>query len=173
MKSILRRRILNRDNEFSYINFAPFVDVLFSLLIVFLVASPIMLGGVNIELPKGKAEIVVVKKEPLVVSIQKDGSIFVEKDAIKLNTIANKLSELTLGDKNIKIFVKADKDLPYNRVITVVSAIYNAGFFDVKFYTKTQNISKNCSKKQGISYSKGMCKNGINSVIKLIISSKN
>ena len=130
MKSILRRRTLHRNNEFSYINFAPFVDVLFSLLIVFLIASPIMLGGVNIELPKGKAEIVVVKKEPLVVSIQKDGSIFVEKDAIKLNTIANKLSELTLGDK----------DLAYNRVITVVSAIYNAGFFDVTLVTDLKKM---------------------------------
>ena len=107
MKSILRRRSLNRNNEFSYINFAPFVDFLFSLLIVFMVATPIMLGGVNIELPKGKAEIVVVKKEPLVVSIKKDGSIFLEKDAIKLNTISSKLSELAMGDKDIKIFVRS------------------------------------------------------------------
>lgn len=140
MKSIFRRRTLSRNNEFSYINFAPFVDVLFSLLIVFLVASPIMLGGVNIELPKGKAEIVVVKKEPLVVSIKKDGSIFLEKDAIKLNIISNKLSEIAMGDKRVKIFVKADKDIAYNRVITVVSAIYNAGFFDVTLITDLKKM---------------------------------
>ena len=140
MKSILRRKSLNRNNEFSYINFAPSVDFLFSLLIVFMVATPTMLGGVNIELPKGKAEIVVVKKEPLVVSIKKDGSIFLEKDAIKLNTISSKLSELAMGDKDIKIFVKADKDLAYNRVITVVSAIYNAGFFDVTLITDLKKM---------------------------------
>ena len=140
MKSILRRKSLNRNNEFSYINFAPFVDFLFSLLIVFMLATSIMLGGVNIELPKGKAEIVVVKKEPLVVSIKKDGSIFLEKDAIKLNTISSKLSELAMGDKDIKIFVKADKDLAYNRVITVVSAIYNAGFFDVTLITDLKKM---------------------------------
>lgn len=140
MKSILKRRSLDRNNEFSYINFAPFVDFLFSLLIVFMVATPIMLGGVNIELPKGKAEIVVVKKEPLVVSIKKDGSIFLEKDTIKLNTISSKLSELAMGDKDIKIFVKADKDLAYNRVITVVSAIYNAGFFDVTLITDLKKM---------------------------------
>lgn len=134
MNSRFKRR-LKRDCGGNYVNFAPFVDILFSLLIVFMVASPLMLGGVNIELPKGKAEIVVVKKEPLVVSIKKDGSIYVEKDTIKLNTIANKLSELTMGDREVKIFVKADKDIAYNRVITVVSAIYNAGFFDVTLVT--------------------------------------
>jgi len=139
MNTSLRRRI-KRERLNSYVNFAPFVDILFSLLIVFLVASPMMLGGVNIELPKGAAEIIIVKKEPLVVSIKKDGSIYLEKDQIKLNTLANKLSELTMGEKDIKIFVKADKDISYNRVITVVSAIYNAGFFDVTLVTDLTKV---------------------------------
>ncbi|MDD2840062.1 MAG: biopolymer transporter ExbD [Rickettsiales bacterium] len=142
MKSsnLFLKRRLRRANTSNYVNFAPFVDVLFCLLIVFLVASPIMLGGVNIELPKGKAEVIIVKREPLVVSIKKDGSILLEKDSIKLNTLANKLSELTLGEKNIKIFVKADKDISYDRVITVVSAIYNAGFFDVTLVTDLRKM---------------------------------
>lgn len=140
LDNIFSKRKLKRQPANNYINFAPFVDVLFSLLIVFLVASPIMLGGVNIELPKGKAEIIIVKKEPLVVSIKKDGSLVLEKDPIKLNTLANKLSELTFGEKDIKIFVKADKDITYDRVITVVSAIYNAGFFDVTLVTDLRKM---------------------------------
>ncbi len=139
MNNSLRRK-LKRDRGNNYVNFAPFVDVLFCLLMVFLIASPIMLGGVNIELPKGAAEIIVVKREPLVVSIRKDGSIYLEKDQIKLNTLANKLSELTMGERDIKIFVKADKDIAYNRVITVVSAIYNAGFFDVTLVTDLTKV---------------------------------
>ncbi len=139
MNNSLRRK-LKRDRGNNYVNFAPFVDVLFCLLMVFLIASPIMLGGVNIELPKGAAEIIVVKREPLVVSIRKDGSIYLEKDQIKLNTLANKLSELTMGERDIKIFVKADKDITYNRVITVVSAIYNAGFFDVTLVTDLTKV---------------------------------
>jgi biopolymer transport protein TolR len=138
--SILLKKRLRRDGLSNYINFAPFVDVLFCLLIVFLVASPIMLGGVNIELPRGKAEIVIVKKEPLVVSIKRDGSLLLEKDPIKLNTLANKLSELTLGERDVKIFVKADKDITYDRVITVVSAIYNAGFVDVTLVTDLRKM---------------------------------
>lgn len=139
MRNQIRRR-MRRDSISSYINFAPFVDILFSMIIVFLVASPMMMGGINIELPKGKSEIIVVKKEPLVVSIKRDGSIYVEKDSVKLNTLSNRLSELTMGDKEVKIFVKADKDLAYNRVITVVSAIYSAGFFDVTLVTDLTKI---------------------------------
>ena len=134
------KRKLKREKLANYVNFAPFVDVLFSLLIVFMLGSPMMLGGVNIELPKGKAEIIVVKREPLVVSITKDGSLFLEKDPIKLNVLANKLSELTMGEKDIKIFVKADKNIAYNRVITVVGAIYNAGFFDVTLVTDLKKL---------------------------------
>ena len=134
------KRKLKREKLANYVNFAPFVDVLFSLLIVFMLASPMMLGGVNIELPEAKAEIIVVKREPLVVSIAKDGSLFLEKDPIKLNVLANKLSELTMGEKDIKIFVKADKNIAYNRVITVVGAIYNAGFFDVTLVTDLKKL---------------------------------
>ncbi|HSQ97165.1 MAG TPA: biopolymer transporter ExbD [Rickettsiales bacterium] len=137
--SFLKRK-LRREDSNNYINFAPFVDILFCLLTVFLIASPIMLGGVNIELPKGDAEVIIVKKEPLVVTIKKDGSLLLEKDEIKLNTLANKLSELTLGEKDVKIFVKADKDIFYDRVITVVSAIYNAGFFDVTLVTDLRKM---------------------------------
>ena len=91
--SLFLKRKLKRRRSNSYANFAPFVDVLFALLIVFMVASPIMLGGVYIELPKGKAEIIVVKKEPLIIIIKYDGIIILDNNAIKLNTRADKLPE--------------------------------------------------------------------------------
>lgn len=134
------RRMITRNRIRDNVDFVPFVGILLRLLIVFLIASPVMLGGVNIELPRGASEIIVVKKEPLVVSIQKDGSLYLEKDPIKLNTLATRLSELTMGEKDIKIFVKADKDITYNRVITVVDAIYNAGFFDVTLVTDLRKL---------------------------------
>ncbi len=134
------RRMITRNRVRDNVDFVPFVGILLRLLIVFLIASPVMLGGVNIELPRGAAEIIVVKREPLVVSIQRDGSLYLEKDPIKLNTLASRLSELTMGDKNVKVFVKADKDITYNRVITVVDAIYNAGFFDVTLVTDLRKL---------------------------------
>ncbi len=134
------RRIITRNRVRDNVDFVPFVGILLRLMIVFLIASPVMLGGVNIELPRGAAEIIVVKKEPLVVSIKRDGSLYLEKDPIKLNTLANRLSELTMGETDVKIFVKADKDITYNRVITVVDAIYNAGFFDVTLVTDLRKL---------------------------------
>jgi biopolymer transport protein ExbD len=121
-------------------NFAPFVDILFSLVFVFMVATPINLGGIKIDLPKGKAEIVVVKKEPLAITIKKDGSIFLEKNQIRLSVLGNKLNEITGGEKDVKVFVLADKDITYSRVLAIVSAVYEVGFFDVTLVTELQRI---------------------------------
>ena len=134
------RRMITRNRIRDNVDFVPFVGILLRLMIVFLIASPVMLGGVNIELPRGQAEIIIVKRDPLVVSIKKDGSLYLEKDPIKLNTLATRLSELALGEKNLKIFVKADKDISYSRVITVVDAIYSAGFSDVTLVTDLRKL---------------------------------
>ena len=134
------RRMITRNRIRDNVDFVPFVGILLRLMIVFLIASPVVLGGVNIELPRGQAEIIIVKRDPLVVSIKKDGSLYLEKDPIKLNTLATRLAELALGVKNLKIFVKADKDISYSRVITVVDAIYSAGFSDVTLVTDLRKL---------------------------------
>jgi biopolymer transport protein ExbD len=135
-----RYRRLGKANKKASMDFAPFCDFLFSLIFVFMVASPINLGGVKIDLPKGKAEIVVVKKEPLAVTIKKDGSIFLEKNQIRLSVLGSKLNEITGGEKDVKIFVLADKDINYGRVLAIVSAVYEEGFFDVTLVTELQRI---------------------------------
>ena len=137
---LLDRVKYKRERYEANINFAPFVDVLFALLIVFVAATPIMLGGVNIDLPKGKAEIVVVKREPLVISIEKDGSLFLEKNSIKLTYLTTRLKEMTFGEKDVKIFIKADKNVVYDRIINVVTAVYEAGFFDVTLVTSVKKM---------------------------------
>ena len=136
----LYRRKRKKQEITNYVNFAPFVDILFSLLIVFIVATPMTLGGVKIDLPVGKAQVVIVKKEPLVISIIQDGTIFLEKEQVKLNSLSTKLSELTMGEKDIKIFIKADKNIVYNRVISVVSSVYSAGFYDVTLVTELKKL---------------------------------
>lgn len=117
------------------INLTPFVDILFVLLIVFMIATPIMLGGVKIELPQGKTEAITVDKEPISVSIKKDGTIYIGENRIKLRLLPQKLRKITNGDRKATIFVRADKDLDYGRVIKVVSRINLAGFTKVSLVT--------------------------------------
>jgi len=135
-----RRSFLRKQQKETHINIAPFVDVLFVMLIVFMIAAPIMLGGVKIDLPKGTADLVVVKKEPISVTIAKDGSIYLGKDAIKLRLLPNKLLEITRGNLETRIFVRADEKLNYGRVVKVVGRINSAGFINVSLVT---DLAKN------------------------------
>lgn len=117
------------------INLTPFVDILFVLLIVFMISTPIILGGVKIELPQGKTEAITVDKEPISVSIKKDGTIYIGENRIKLRLLPQKLKKITNGNRSTTIFVRADKDLDYGRVIKVVSRINLAGFTKVSLVT--------------------------------------
>lgn len=124
----------------AFMDFAPYVDFLFTLLIVFMITSPMLLGGIKIDLPKGKAELIIVKKEPIVVGIGENGNLFLDQNPVKLNVLADRLNDYAMGDKEIKVFVKADKDIIYDKVITVVSVIYSAGFNDVTLVTYSNKI---------------------------------
>jgi biopolymer transport protein ExbD len=138
---MMQKRLIRKNNSLKDINLTSYADLVFNLLFVFMVASTsVMMGGVKIDLPKGKAEIIVIKKEPLAVTIKKDGSIYVEKNQIKLSNLMDKLNEITGFEKDVKIFVLADKDIPYHRVLNVVSVIYGGGYFDVTLVTELQRL---------------------------------
>lgn len=134
------RRLMRRDKGRSSVDMVPFCGLLLRVLTVFMIASPMTLGGVKIDLPKGRAEIVVIKREPVAITIQKDGTVYVEKSQIRLSSLGSRLNEMTAGNKDAKIFVLADKDIAYNRVITVVSTVYSAGFFDVTLVTELHRL---------------------------------
>ncbi|MFC1658994.1 ExbD/TolR family protein [Pseudomonadota bacterium] len=125
------------------INLTPFVDILFVLLIVFMITTPIMLGGVTIDLPKGeKLKEIAVGREPVPVTIKRDGTIYVREDRIKLRLLPQKLMSATNGDLNTTIFVRADGRLNYERVIKVVSKIYSTGFDEVSLVTELSELEE-------------------------------
>ena len=77
----VRKKICDNDIAISNIvNLTSFVDLLFSLLIIFIVSGQNLFGGISLEIPKGKAEVVVVKKDPIAVFIKSDGTIFVNDE---------------------------------------------------------------------------------------------
>lgn len=121
------------------VNLTSFVDLLFSLLIIFIVSGQSMFGGISLEIPKGKAEVVVVKKDPIAIFIKSDGTIFVNEEETKFNKIPQVISELTMKDYSTKIFVLGDKNNLYGRIISVVDILNNAGFLDVVLVTDLSN----------------------------------
>lgn len=94
-----------------------------------------MFGGINLEIPKGKAEIVVVDKDPIAVFVKDNGSIFVNNDEVSFKELAQTVVETAMKDYSTKIFVLGDKNNLYGRIISVVDVLNTAGFEDVVLVT--------------------------------------
>lgn len=122
----------------SEINVTPLVDVMLVLLIVFMVAAPLMMVGVPLKLPKSTAETVSPQADPLVLSIDKDGNLFILKEPVEEANLIDRLRVLR-GDKPDKvIYVRGDKALDYGRVMQVMGWVGEAGFSRISLVAEGQ-----------------------------------
>ncbi len=126
------------DNEIN-INIVPLIDILFSILIAFMIPTQTLFGSLNIELPSLDAKIIVLKKDPIKIFINKDGEIIIEDHEVKISNLNKKIDELSLKDKNIKIYVMADKGNNYGKVLDVVGKLNKGGFNDVVLISDLYN----------------------------------
>lgn len=110
------------------INVTPFVDVMLVLLIVFMVAAPLMMAGVPVQLPKSEASRVSAPREPLVVSIDRDGKIFLRQDPVEPDALRSGLVKLAETEKDAVVYVRADRTIPYGRAMEVLGIVSSSGF---------------------------------------------
>ena len=126
-----RPRGRTRYKPLSEINVTPMVDVMLVLLIVFMVAAPLMTSGVNVDLPKTSAAPLAQDSEPLTVSVNAEGKIYLQDAEVPLSDLAAKLSTASDDKLDRRIFVRGDKGLPYGRIMEVMSTITQGGFTKV------------------------------------------
>jgi biopolymer transport protein TolR len=112
----------------SDINVTPFVDVMLVLLVVFMVTAPLMTVAVPIDLPKTQARSVSQDKEPLVVSIDSSGKVYLQEKGMDLTDLVPKLKAITGANADARIFVRGDKAVAYGRIMEVMGSISSAGF---------------------------------------------
>ena len=132
-----RKRIANK-NPYSAdanLNLAPFVDILFSILIVFMIPNQSLFGGMKLELPSADAEVVVLEKDPIKVFIDSNSNIAVNDDIVEYSRLISKINEVSLKDKDIKIYVMADKANNYGFILNIVGKLKSGGFKDVVLIT--------------------------------------
>jgi biopolymer transport protein TolR len=110
------------------INVTPLVDVMLVLLVVFMVTAPLLTVGVPVNLPRTEAPPINEPKEPLVISVTKDGLIFVQETNVPLDSLVAKLQAITGSNPDAVLYVRGDKDINYGRVLEVMSLISAAGF---------------------------------------------
>ena len=111
----------------SDINVTPFVDVMLVLLIIFMVTAPMMMQGVEVNLPQTTTKRIKSQEDPLILTITKKKEIFIETHRITLDDLEQKALKIFENRRDKEILLKADKDVSYGFVIKVVSRIKNAG----------------------------------------------
>ncbi|MBI1326690.1 MAG: protein TolR [Alphaproteobacteria bacterium] len=135
------RSIMGQENRYSRrvmseINVTPFVDVMLVLLIIFMVTAPLMTMGVEVELPEETAQPIAGQDEPLVLTIDKQGKVYLEESRIELKDLVAKLDAVTNRKKDTRIFLRGDKGTDYGNVMAVMSRISSAGFSKVGLVTE-------------------------------------
>ena len=111
----------------SDINVTPFVDVMLVLLIIFMVTAPMMMQGVDVTLPEATAEAIATETEPLMLSIDKQGRLFINDITVSVEDLHSKLKKILSGRSDREVFLKADKDVSYGTVVRVMSEVKAAG----------------------------------------------
>ncbi len=112
----------------SEINVTPFVDVMLVLLIVFMVTAPLMTVGVPVDLPKTKAKAIAEAAEPLVITVNAEGIVFIQDTAVELDNLVPRLRAITQNKADTRIYLRGDRSINYGRVLEVMSTVNVAGF---------------------------------------------
>jgi biopolymer transport protein TolR len=117
----------NGENLMGEINVTPLVDVMLVLLIIFMVTAPMMVEGVDVSLPEATSKPLAAEKEPLVVTVDKSGQVFINNLQVQMDFLQEKLKKILEGRQNKELFFRADKDVAYGWVVRVMSEIKAAG----------------------------------------------
>ncbi len=125
--------------SFSQINVTPFVDVMLVLLIVFMITAPLLTVGVKIDLPKTRASQLNQKGDPLIISVKKNGDVYIQDRKIEISKIIPQLKAISENNKNVRVFVKGDKNANYGYVLDVIARVRSAGYSKAALVAKLKN----------------------------------
>ena len=117
------------------INVTPFVDVMLVLLIIFMVAAPLLVAGVPVDLPDSQAETLANEQRQITVSLDEQGLIFLDDVRVPAGALADRLSLISSGENAPPVLLRADRSLDYGRVVAVMGALNNAGFKQISLVT--------------------------------------
>lgn len=133
-----RRRRRRGYTPMSQINVVPFVDVMLVLLIVFMISAPLLTVGVPVELPRSQAEAISEPVEPLVVTVDRQGDVYLQETPVTLEQLVPRLQAITERRPDTRIYVRGDQSITYGRVMQVMGMLNGAGFSRVALVTERE-----------------------------------
>lgn len=120
-----------RPRPMSDINITPMVDVMLVLLIVFMVTAPLLTVGVPVDLPQVQAKTLESKTEPVVVTLNKSGQLFLKDNETTIDALVRQLVILQKDKPDTRVYVRGDKDISYGAVMVVMGKLNAAGIAKV------------------------------------------
>jgi len=123
------------------INVVPYIDVMLVLLIVFMVAAPLLMQGVEVDLPSAPSAPIDKKDEPLIVSIKKDGSLYInlgkdQKQAVPLESVKKQVKAVLENKPDAAVLVWGDKTVAYGKVVELMTHLQSVGADSVGLVTE-------------------------------------
>jgi biopolymer transport protein TolR len=132
----------NSNELMSDINVTPFVDVMLVLLIIFMVTAPMMVQGLNVDLPEATAQPLDSEKEHLVITIDKDHQVHINDYQVSVESLSAKLIKILQSRGDREVYLKADKNIPYGIVVQVMAEIKGAGVEQLGMITEPAVLKK-------------------------------
>src|ERR1044072_7724540 len=127
----------------SEINVTPLVDVMLVLLVIFMITAPMLHQGIEVALPKAKPRNLPLRVEdPLIVSINRDGIVYLGETAIHPSQLAERLTPVLEARRDKSVFLKGDRDVPYGAVIEVLDALHAGGIQDIGMITQNDAAAR-------------------------------
>src|SRR5262245_36891631 len=131
------------ESVLSDINVTPLVDVMLVLLVIFMITAPMLHQGIEVALPKANARNLPLRVEdPLVVSINRDGIVYLGETPIHPTQLAERLTPVLEARQDKSVFLKGDRDVPYGAVIEVLDALHAGGIQNIGMITKGDATSR-------------------------------
>lgn len=122
------------------INVTSLVDVMMVLLIIFMLTAPFIQAGIQVKLPKAKST-VIKETDAVIVSVTKDRKVYVNNDLVPEEQLGSTLATLKAAGEE-RIFVRADQDVPYGAVMSVIGEVKAAGISDVGMITEKKQVKR-------------------------------
>jgi biopolymer transport protein TolR len=138
---VSRRSRRRRATVMAEINVTPMVDVMLVLLIIFMIAAPLLTVGVPIDLPQTQAKTMDQDKEPLTISVNDKGAVFLQNTEIAIEEIVPKLQAITKNGFEERIYVRGDRKVDYGTVMRVMGRLSAAGYRRVALVTEVEQGS--------------------------------
>ncbi len=132
------RRSGRRAALMAEINVTPMVDVMLVLLIIFMVAAPMLTVGVPVDLPQSSAPALSEEREPLTISVNNNGEIYLQNTKVELKDIVPRLNAITKQGYEERVYVRGDRNVNYGQVMRVMGTISAAGFKRVALVTEVE-----------------------------------